>query len=355
MADVIMEKPEPDGALLKSLAFTRRLKSAAMSPKSLLAGAILVVSLATALPGPRPGHGQVCNGQSSLTLIYQNNLNASDDVNHVSAIVLDPIPGQGAASACGVVNEQLLSQATLQNYTADFASSLAYLDYKYKTGSSFQIENAVVTAKGDSLSFAAQGTSHGNFPVLCTQSDRASQPQNSTPTASNLITVNAAGNAYVGYRNLKSFRFAGIRYAETPERFEYSKLYSGTGEIVNATAYGDQCLQPFSGGSEDCLFLNIQTPYIPKAGARQQKLRPVYFWIHGTLMVCSTMSEVITIPPHDSGEGLAMNSASPSYLQKLTRENRRRIHWRHWFGPRNGWRQSCVQGRRSRSYDQLPS
>jgi hypothetical protein len=283
-----MEKSEPDDAL-NTLAFTQRLKSAVMSPKSLLAGAILVVSLVTALPGPKPPHGQVCNSQSSLTLIYQNNLNASDDVNHASAIVLDSTPGQGAVAACGVVNERLLSQTTLQKYTADFASSLSYLDYKYKTGPSFQIENAVVTANGKTLSFAAKGPGPANFPVLCTQSDRASQPQNSTPTASNLITVNAAGNAYIGYRNLKSFRFAGIRYADKPKRFEYSKLYSGTGETVNATAYGSQCLQPYSGGSEDCLFLNIQTPYIPKADARNQKLRPVYFWIHGMFTFLSSV------------------------------------------------------------------
>jgi hypothetical protein len=117
------------------------------------------------------------------------------------------------------------------------------------------------------------------LPVLCTQSSKASQPVNSTATKSNQITVVVAGNEYLGYRNQKSFRFLGIRYADPPARFEYSQLYSKTGLIVNATTYGSECAQGTS-GSEDCLFLNIQTPYIPKAG-ESSDLRPVYFYIHG--------------------------------------------------------------------------
>lgn len=247
-----------------------------MSPLSWAFGVIAVVALASALPGKKH---DVCNSQSSLTLIYANNLNASDDANHIGAIVLDALPASRAAAACESVNESLFTQSTIQNYTTDIASSLAYMQLKYNTGPAYLIDNAVVFLQGHSLAFAAVTSSHKPLPVLCTQTDRASAPPNSTATSSNLISVAAAGNTYVGYRNLKSFRFAGIRYAEPPQRFEYSTPYSGTGEVLNATAYGEQCLQG-GGGSEDCLFLNIQTPYIPKAGSTK-KLRPVYFWIHG--------------------------------------------------------------------------
>ncbi|ETN47084.1 uncharacterized protein HMPREF1541_01274 [Cyphellophora europaea CBS 101466] len=241
-----------------------------------LAVVLLVAAVASAYPGS--SHA-VCNSQSSLTLIYQNNLNASDDSNHVSAIILDPMPARNAQTACGAINESLLTQATIQNYTTDFTDTLAYLDYTYGTGPAYLVDNAVVTLQDQSLSYAASNSAQRNLPVLCTQSDRETQPPNSTASASNLVTVAAAGNTYIGYHNQKSFRFAGIRYANTPERFEYSKVYSGTGETINATAYGSQCLQG-GGGSEDCLFLNIQTPYIPKAGS-SNNLRPVYFWIHG--------------------------------------------------------------------------
>jgi hypothetical protein len=117
------------------------------------------------------------------------------------------------------------------------------------------------------------------LPVLCTQSSQESQPGNAVATSTNQISVRTDSNTYVGFRNQKSFRFLGIRYADKPNRFEYSKVFSGTGQTFQATQYGSACAQG-GGGSEDCLFLNIQTPYIPKAGSKSN-LRPVHFWIHG--------------------------------------------------------------------------
>lgn len=80
-------------------------------------------------------------------------------------------------------------------------------------------------------------------------------------------------------RDHLSFRFLGIPYADPFERFSYSKLYSGVGNI-NALNYGSPCTQS-NGGSEDCLFLNIYTPYLPQDPSRSKSLRPVMFWIHG--------------------------------------------------------------------------
>jgi carboxylesterase type B len=113
---------------------------------------------------------------------------------------------------------------------------------------------------------------------LCTQSANNGS-SSAGPVNGSTISVATGGNTYIGYRNQKSFRFLGIRYADKPQRFKYSSLYSEKGQIIQATTYGSQCAQR-SGGSEDCLFLNIQTPYIPKAGSKKQ-LRPVLFWIHG--------------------------------------------------------------------------
>jgi carboxylesterase type B len=80
-----------------------------------------------------------------------------------------------------------------------------------------------------------------------------------------------------------TFRFLGIRYAEQPERFTYSTKYAGTGQTnVSATSYGSECVQAGPIGAEDCLFMNIFTPYLPQdSSAPAQKLRPVMFWIHG--------------------------------------------------------------------------
>lgn len=224
----------------------------------------------------------VSNAESSLTFLYQNNLNASDDVNHVGAIVLDPMTAENGAAACGSLSERLLTQESLQNYSSDFSSALSYLAYSASVtpNQGYHVADGVlqISTNGE-LSLTASPGSSTELRVLCTQSNNDSEPPNSTANSLNGISVAAAGNVYVGFRNKKSFRFLGIRYAETPPRFEYSQLYSGSGERVNASGYGDQCVQ-VSGGSEDCLFLNIQTPYIPKAGSTRA-LRPVLFWIHG--------------------------------------------------------------------------
>ena len=218
------------------------------------------------------------NSGSSLTYVFQNNLNASDDVNHVGAILLDPMPASAGQAACQALSENLLTQATIQNYSSDFSSALSYLAFSGRVSSNQQYHiaggNLQVSAQ-EQLSFPAASQGNSPLPVLCTQSSNASQPPNSTGATSNEVVVAAAGNKYIGYRNQKSFRFLGIRYADKPQRWVYSHLYSGKGQTLNATAYGSQCSQPYQNNtSEDCLFLNIQTPYVPKAGSAKA-LRPV--------------------------------------------------------------------------------
>ncbi|KAH7093121.1 Alpha/Beta hydrolase protein [Paraphoma chrysanthemicola] len=222
---------------------------------------------------------EATNAKSSLTLIYQNNLNGSDDKNHIGALILDAVPRANAAAACATVNEKPLSKATLQKYEADFNDALSFQDYaKYSDAErGYYIEDGVVSV-GNHVTYSSSAGNHKDLPVLCTQSAN-NGASNALPANGSQITVNAADNTFVGYRNQKSFRFLGVPYADTPKRFKYSSIYSKKGQTVQATAYGSQCAQG-SSGSEDCLFLNIQTPYIPKANSKKQ-LRPVLFWIHG--------------------------------------------------------------------------
>ncbi|CAI6315103.1 unnamed protein product [Periconia digitata] len=232
----------------------------------------------TSLPAPR-ANLTVTNAKTSLTLLYQNNLNASDENNHVGALLLDAVPEySAAASACAALNEQLLSRETLAEYEQDIAYQLAYQGYAGYFGveDGFYVDGGVFTVGGGNAS--SSSSSSTALPVLCTQS--ANNGSSSAPPANgSYVTLEAADNTFVGYRNKKSFRFLGIPYADTPSRWKYASLYSGTGETLQASSYGAQCAQG-SSGSEDCLFLNVQTPYIPKAGSREN-LRPVMFWIHG--------------------------------------------------------------------------
>ncbi len=242
----------------------------------------LAVHCLLAYASPIEKRAAVSNSDYSLTFIYQNNLNASDDINHAGAIVLSPMRRSTASAACAAINENLLSEKTIQNYATDFSEALAYLAFSGRTSAdqAYIIENGVVVATENAqLSFEASSADNSTLPVLCTQSSNESQPANSTGAAFNELNVAAAGNVYTGYRNQKSFRFLGIPYADQPARFTYSHLNTKTGQTINATAYGSECAQ-VGGGSEDCLFLNIQTPYIPQAD-KATNLRPVMFWIHG--------------------------------------------------------------------------
>ncbi|KAF2874450.1 acetylcholinesterase precursor [Massariosphaeria phaeospora] len=251
---------------------------------TVLASFVAIAASFVALSDSKPLESRAAvtasNAKSSLTLLYQNNLNGSDDKNHVGAILLDAVPQANAAPACAALNEKLLPRATLEKYKADFVDALAYQDYARYVNADrgFFIEDGVVSA-GHQLRFTSSGAyGRRELPVLCTQSANNGS-SNAGPVDGVTVTVQSGGNAYVGYRNQKSFRFLGIPFADVPKRWQYSNIYSPKGQTIQATAYGSQCVQGGS-GSEDCLFLNIQTPYIPKAGSKQ-KLRPVMFWIHG--------------------------------------------------------------------------
>lgn len=224
------------------------------------------------------------NADTSLTLLFQNNLNATDDVNHVGAILLDSTDYSTGVARCAALNEQPLSWNTLLSHRSDFQGQFNYLAYAGRSSplQAYWINNAVVVATEGAPVFVQEPRvlfTGQRLPFLCTQSAQEDQPGNSVASTQNEVSVPAAGNEYTGYRNQKSFRFLGIRYAPQPERFTYSTPYDTTGQNLTATNYGSECLQD-GAGSEDCLFLNIQTPYLPKAGTKT-KLRPVLFWIHG--------------------------------------------------------------------------
>ena len=242
---------------------------------SLAAAATLLASTASAAPS---------NADTSLTFIYQNNLNASDDKNHQGAILLDPMTKADGIKACAALGETLLPQKTIKNHEADFVHSLSYLEFAglEEAEQHYHVKGSVACVKkNEYVSFTVGPQKNAKLPVLCSQSSEANGASNAQASDANEISIRSTGNTYVGFRNKKSFRFVGIPYASPTARFEYSGVYNKKGQTIQATTYGPNCAQAYDATSaEDCLYMNIQTPYIPKQGSKQ-KLRPVLMSIYG--------------------------------------------------------------------------
>ncbi|KAL2281302.1 hypothetical protein FJTKL_11723 [Diaporthe vaccinii] len=227
---------------------------------------------------------QLSNANTSLTLLYQNNLNFTDDINHTGALLLDALPYDQAQAACAALNEELLpSRLPAQNAT-DLGRQLQYQSYAgYVHGGKYWVHSGVLTATpgSENVSFhaASHNTTNQSLPVLGTQTQTGNDVGGFSPAPSTSIVTVESGDTYQGFRNKKAFWFTGIRYAQFPGRFQYSEVYPGNSSVVPAQLAGPQCLQ-YGSGSEDCLYLNIETPHIPRVGSAKN-LRPVIFWIHG--------------------------------------------------------------------------
>ncbi|KAI6354090.1 hypothetical protein MCOR25_008759 [Pyricularia grisea] len=125
------------------------------------------------------------------------------------------------------------------------------------------------------------------LPVLCTRSAPFPTLKSKDTLKPWLVGVNANNETIVGYQDPLTFTFLGVRYAPQPARLSHSTRYIGSGGVRPALAVGSKCIQD-NEGSEDCLFLNIWTPFLP--GSQQNttvKPKAVMFYIHGSALLGS--------------------------------------------------------------------
>jgi hypothetical protein len=212
-------------------------------------------------------------------------------------IVLDtPQTQKQAASSCAALSESLWSPPADLNA----AAFLAYLGYgSVRTGPGSHVgygshisqlqhgQSYFISGAGsrgscqtiDTFGHRSSANCLSRLPALCTQSAELSSVNNADISLRFQSKVTTGKATYVGYRDRLSFRFRGIKFGTFPKRFTYSTPVSASGQIL-ALDYGDYCLQR-GAGSEDCLYLNVYTPYLPASPSRASKLRPVMFWIYG--------------------------------------------------------------------------
>jgi carboxylesterase type B len=207
------------------------------------------------------------------------------------AILLQPSTFSIAAKRCASLNEKLWSPLT-SNFDAGLNDSLSYTAfindnngkrlYWVSTASETSSCNAITT-NGTLTTASCKAI----IPGLCTQSAPNSPANSSDISPKFQITVKSGNQKITGFRDFHTFQFRGIRFAQEPKRFTFSTLYRGAGS-VSALKYGPGCIQGpdarFPVISEDCLFLNIWTPYLPSPSStavKRAKLKAVMFWIYG--------------------------------------------------------------------------
>ncbi|KAK6513625.1 hypothetical protein TWF506_008062 [Arthrobotrys conoides] len=227
---------------------------------------------------------------SALTILKEEDFLAQNSTKTASAILVekDKTYAQGQ-SVCSQLTEDVWSPDT-QDFSAGVNSSLAYQIYlgKYSPVQLFWIKPSS-GSPGSCRAIKVSGTIKNvpcsrRLPTLCTHSGAWSNFEFTDNSAPYQITVPAGPMQVTGFRDKYGWRFDGIKYADFPGRFRHSKVRQATG-AVSALEFGDYCYQNEGwrggpvGGNEDCLYLNIATPYLP--GAAKRNLKPVLFWFHG--------------------------------------------------------------------------
>ncbi|CAG8926062.1 unnamed protein product [Penicillium salamii] len=250
-----------------------------------LAVAFLFLSITNAAVSPT-------SLDSDISIIIHNDLMEKESpLSDSGILVLDPRTWKAATESCLQLGATLWGS---ESGPETIQSGLEYLAYigKYAPGQRFwtaskhQKPSTLRTNGRIQTSSADQ-----KLPVLCKQIAPYSNNSFQDTSEQWQVTVESHSQRFTGFRDRVSFRFLGIRYANKPRRWEYSQVYEGGNEDISALDYGSSCVQGTS-GSEDCLFLNIWTPYLPQpTRARKRDLKPVMLWIHGGAFTGGTSSD----------------------------------------------------------------
>ncbi|KAF3904205.1 Acetylcholinesterase [Orbilia brochopaga] len=232
---------------------------------------------------------------TALTILKDNDLWAQYSNKTASAILVETSKKPSDAQAtCQLLSEKLWApDSHAQKFSAGIDNALSYQVYLHKF-SKDQLFWISPDSRHPCRAISVKGVEvespncQWRLPALCTHSAPIANKTFVDTSAPYRVTVKSRKQYTTGFRDSVGFRFDGIRFAPTPQRFEYSTVLDKDGS-VDALSFGAGCLQA-AYGSEDCLFLNIATPYLPESldncdDARRQQikkqLKPVMFYIYG--------------------------------------------------------------------------
>ncbi|KAI0902490.1 alpha/beta-hydrolase [Annulohypoxylon nitens] len=235
---------------------------------------------------------------SSLTLLIDNDLQgATGSASNSGALLLEARSLDDASEACEAVGEKLWPPDLNSSNTQNILNYMKYLSLEIGFSQVWTAAGNAATRAIDTAGRITPVKLDAELPVVCTQSAPFSNETSQDTAERWQVTVESNNETLTGFRDRLSFRFLGVRYAPQPERFTYSEPYVGSGNEASALEYGSQCVQAGNVGSEDCLFLNIWTTYIPGLNSTAESLKPVMFWIHGGAFTGGTGND----PTSDGG------------------------------------------------------
>ncbi|KAI0920379.1 hypothetical protein AcW1_002137 [Taiwanofungus camphoratus] len=271
---------------------------------------------------------------TGVVIVSNNDLNPSNP-NRASALYLkNTFTCSQAYVACAQLEESLLSPPNGTGFTAANLS-VALMSERHGVGLDFTQQVWVAGEGAAACSVFTPGSTYSSFdsssidlnerlPVLCTNSAPLTRSNVTSYDTSRQIqlSTNSAG-ILSGFRDKFSFRFLGIKYAESPAgsaRFQPPvPLQVSPDTVRSALAYGPVCAQPpdadnghLSYSAEDCLQLNVYSPVV-NAGKgsndNAQKL-PVMFFIHGGAL---NTGDSGPFPYNMTTDGFVGNSLSNVY------------------------------------------
>ncbi|OQE35240.1 hypothetical protein PENCOP_c014G00622 [Penicillium coprophilum] len=232
-----------------------------------------------------------------LRVLHYNNLGPEN--NGTSAVLTQgPSIYVDAAAKCTAIGEKLLPWSSRRNNHTELDYELDYLVFAKELGADDHLWIST-EQENDKCCFAlsishrkiVQKPCDDELPALCTSTPPATTDLDRAARETTKLAVTSGGYNLTGYRDARSFRFLGVPFASPPIddlRFAPPQPYTGS-KNIDATSMGDSCIQtssslstvPIGGMSENCLYLNIFTPFLPHNVTTNTMLRPVAVYLYG--------------------------------------------------------------------------
>ena len=247
----------------------------------------------------------------ALRILHYNNLGPQNNGTS-AALAHDYSSYAGAAAKCAAIGEKLLPWSVRQDtnqshteldYELDylvFANVLQHDDYLWLSTEQEDSQNC--SALSISHRKVVQKSCQDRLPALCTSTPPATTELDREAREITKLNVESDDYTVTGYRDARSFRFLGVPFATPPIddlRLAPPQAYTGS-KNIDATSMADSCIQspssltnvPIGGMSEDCLYLNVFTPFLPHNVTKNTALRPVAVYLYGGSFIKGTASMI---------------------------------------------------------------